>query len=124
MNFQSRSFISFGFMWFVTVMAGCCAVVSAQALTPEMIQAGTKLDRDLAGGASQQFSVSLQAGQFLKVVVEQKGIDVVVRLLDADGQILTEVDSPHGTEGPEPLAFVAKKDGLYQSPRFKRQRKQ
>ena len=114
MNFQSRSFISFGFMWFVIVMVGCCAVVSAQALTSELIQAGTKLDRDLAGGASQQFSISLQAGQFLKVVVEQKGIDVVVRLLDADGQILTEVDSPNGTEGPEPLAFVAKKPGLYQ----------
>ncbi len=107
MNFQLKFLILIGLAWLVTPMFWSESLVRAQTSTLETIQAGTKLERNLAGGGSQQFSVSLQAGQFLKVVVEQKGIDVVVRLLDADGQILTEVDSPNGTEGPEPLVFVA-----------------
>jgi hypothetical protein len=41
------------------------------------------------------------------VVVEQKGIDVAVTLFAPNGQKLAEVDSPNGTQGPEPVAWIA-----------------
>ena len=49
----------------------------------------------------------------MKVVVEQKGIDVVVRLFGPDGKQITEVDSPNGTQGPEPVSVIAEAAGEY-----------
>ena len=35
-------------------------------------------------------------------VVEQKGIDLVVRVLDPTGAVVATIDSPNGPQGPEP----------------------
>lgn len=69
--------------------------------------------RDLQGGEVHQYSVALTQGQFMKVIAQQKGIDVVVSLFGPSGQKLIEVDSPNGTQGPEPLAAIAEVAGDY-----------
>jgi erythromycin esterase len=46
-------------------------------------------------------------------VVDQKGVDVAVRVLAPDGAQVLDVDSPNGTEGPEVVEFQAKADGVY-----------
>ncbi|MBI4749887.1 MAG: CHAT domain-containing protein [Acidobacteria bacterium] len=67
----------------------------------------------LSPGQKHTYPLTLEANDFLNLVVEQKGIDVVVRLVGLDGKILIEVDSPNGTQGPEPLAFIAELAGDY-----------
>jgi CHAT domain-containing protein/tetratricopeptide (TPR) repeat protein len=57
--------------------------------------------------------VELQAGQLLDVVVDQQGIDVVVRLHGPAGDSLAYVDSPNGDTGPEPLELVAEATGTH-----------
>src|SRR5947207_375600 len=57
------------------------------------------IERGLAGGEAHSYSVALTAGQYLHVVVEQKGIDVVVTLSGPDAQKIAEVDSPNGAQG-------------------------
>src|SRR5262245_22918424 len=52
----------------------------------------------LAGGQTHDYHLNLAAGQFLHVVVDQRGIDVVVRLFAPDGKQLIEVDSPNGDQ--------------------------
>src|SRR6185436_14930895 len=68
---------------------------------------GVQVDRELKAGETHSYVVKLSSGQYLHVVVEQRGIDVVVRLFGPGGQKLTEVNSPNETQGAEPLSFVA-----------------
>ncbi|HNH85452.1 MAG TPA: hypothetical protein PL157_24000, partial [Acidobacteriota bacterium] len=64
-------------------------------------------------GEKHTYPLKLKTNDFLKLVVEQKGIDVVVRLLGPDGTKLAEVDSPNGTQGPEPLSSIVEQSGSY-----------
>jgi tetratricopeptide (TPR) repeat protein len=77
------------------------------------LEAGTPIERELRGGESHTYEIVLQAEQFLNMVVEQRGIDVVVEVIGPDGKQLMEVDSPNGTVGPEPLQLVTKAAGVY-----------
>jgi CHAT domain-containing protein/Tfp pilus assembly protein PilF len=72
------------------------------------------VERELGAGQTDVFTVNVAAGQFLHVLVEQKGVDVVVVLADPDGKPLVTADSPNGAFGPEPASLVAGKSGPYQ----------
>lgn len=63
-------------------------------------------ERNLTGGQTHTYQLSLLAEQFIQIEVEQKGIDVVVSLLNSGNSKLAEVDSPNGTDGPEILEFI------------------
>jgi CHAT domain-containing protein/uncharacterized protein HemY len=69
------------------------------------LESGKPLERELKGGASHAYSITLKAGQFMRIVVEQKGIDVVLLLTDENGKQLLEVDAPNGSFGPESISF-------------------
>ena len=56
---------------------------------------GLVLERDLKGGKTHVYPVDLQAGQFLRVRVQEEGIDLAVRLLDPQGAPTTGVDTPY-----------------------------
>jgi erythromycin esterase len=45
--------------------------------------------------------------------VDQRGIDVVVRVFGPDGGKIAEIDSPNGKRGDEPIALQAKTAGMY-----------
>ncbi|HMG74239.1 MAG TPA: tetratricopeptide repeat protein [Pyrinomonadaceae bacterium] len=77
------------------------------------LELGKPIERELAGGQSHSYRIELAMNQFLHVVVEQKGIDVVVTLFAPDGKKVAEVDSPNGTQGPEPVSFIAESAGSY-----------
>src|SRR5437870_3083520 len=63
------------------------------------LEPGKPIERELAGGQAHSYQITLSAGQYLNVMVEQQGIDVVVALFGPDGKKLIEVDSPNGTQG-------------------------
>jgi CHAT domain-containing protein/Tfp pilus assembly protein PilF len=77
------------------------------------LEVGKPIDGALKGGESKTFIVPLREGEFLDVVVEQRGIDVAVTLVAPGGQALSHVDSPNGANGPEPISFIADKGGDY-----------
>src|SRR5262245_9482050 len=77
------------------------------------LEMGKPIERELAGGQSHSYQITLDADQYLHLVVEQRGIDVVVRLIGPDGKQLIEVDSPNGSQGPEPVLWIAKDAGAY-----------
>jgi hypothetical protein len=62
----------------------CPAVAWAQAAAQEMkdtlLEPGRAVERELAGGAANAYIVESARGQFVRVVVEQRGVDVVVKL--------------------------------------------
>ena len=85
---------------------------SQQTGTPDL-KLGQAIERELKGGEAHSYGVRLEAGQYLHVVVEQKGIDVLVRIVAPDGKQVIELDSPNGSHGPEPVSVIAEAKGEY-----------
>jgi hypothetical protein len=77
------------------------------------LQAGQSIERTLGAGQSHNYTVNLDEGQFLQLVVDQRGIDVIVRVFSPRGKRLGEFDSPNGDEGPENVTVVAITAGTY-----------
>ncbi|MCP4663406.1 MAG: CHAT domain-containing protein [bacterium] len=82
-------------------------VASVEPRTLTLV-AGAETEAELAGGERHTYRLELAAGQFADLIVDQRGIDVVVSLTTADGdRRLTTVDSPNDDRGAEPLPLVA-----------------
>jgi CHAT domain-containing protein/Tfp pilus assembly protein PilF len=77
------------------------------------IKPGLPIERELAGGQAHTYRITLMQEQYLHVVVEQKGIDVVVTAFHPDGQKIVAVDSPNGKQGPEPVLLLTSATGDY-----------
>jgi hypothetical protein len=87
--------------------------IGLQEKALESLVPGKPSERELAGGGSYSYSIALEAGQYLEVVVDQRGIDVIVALVAPDGKKIIDVDSPNGTHGPEPLFVIVDTAGDY-----------
>ena len=68
-----------------------CAFLTATAQTP--LQPGTPIERALGPNGSQEFTVNLEENTLIQFVVEQRGIDVIVRVSAPNGK-------PVGDFGP------------------------
>lgn len=71
------------------------------------------LEREMTGAETNRYKFDLKADEFFQARVEQKGVDVTLKLLDANGHVLATMDSPNGKQGPETLSFVAEKPGSF-----------
>jgi CHAT domain-containing protein len=71
------------------------------------------LRRELMGAETHRYKFNLKVNEFFQVRVEQKGIDVMLKLLNASNNVLATMDSPNGKEGPETLSFVAGQAGSF-----------
>jgi CHAT domain-containing protein/Tfp pilus assembly protein PilF len=77
------------------------------------LEAGKLIKRELAGGERQAYRIELSADQFLKVIVEQQGIDVVAEVSGADGKQILEFDSESRSQGREEISMVAEAAGVF-----------
>ena len=77
------------------------------------LQLGAPIARTIGRGASHGFRLNVDQGQFFQVVVDQRGIDLVVRLYSPERKLLAEFDSPNGAEGAEIVRFAALTAGVY-----------
>ena len=91
----------------------CCFVTTLVNAQDQPLQPGTTIERQLGKGQVQSFMINLEEKQYVSLVVNQRGIDVVVRVASPDGKSLGEFDSPNGDEGPENVSFVASAPGAY-----------
>lgn len=86
-----------------------CSAASAQ--TP--LLPGTPIERELQAGQAHSFTIELEENKFVQLVVEQRGIDVIVKVFAPSGKSLGDFDTPNGAEGPEHVSFVAVTAGSY-----------
>jgi tetratricopeptide (TPR) repeat protein len=75
------------------------------------LELGKPIEREMRGGEKHSYKVHAEAGEFVRVVALQKGIDVLVTLLDPSGKQLLIVDSMNGSYGPEPVSIIAEDSG-------------
>jgi len=71
------------------------------------------LERAIEGGKVHSYKIPLDSGQYIRLIVDQNGIDLVVTLLDPGGRSLVEVDGPNGNNGIEPVSYIAGSKGNY-----------
>ena len=91
------------------------STVFAQAqVTPEPVTLvpGKPMQRQIAGGGSHTYQITLQAGQFMRLVVEQKEINVTLVLATPDGKQLVEMNLTRAG-GLESLSEEAAASGDY-----------
>src|ERR671921_1819109 len=93
-------------LFFILTCFSFVEITDAQAVASPLRPRGS-VERRIARGETHSFSVSLEPKQFLKLVVEQRGVDIVVRVFSPDGKRLGEFDSPNGTSGPEGVSLIA-----------------
>src|SRR5262249_68239 len=78
------------------------------------LEPGQPIERELAGGQSHAYQLTLADGQYVNLVVDQRGIDVVVKLFGPDGKAIMEFDSESRVQGQESVSLVAEAEGSYQ----------
>ena len=87
--------------------------VAAQSDHDYLLELNKPLERKLAGGQSHSYRIVLTAGQYLRVVVDQRGIDVIATMFGPEGKQIMEVDSPNGDKGPEIVTMISLSNATY-----------
>lgn len=83
------------------------------AQTTQTIQTNFTVERELGETDKHNYEVNLTKGQMLNFVVEQRGIDVILRIYTADGKFYDRVDTPNGNVGDEAFKMVSLNGGRY-----------
>jgi CHAT domain-containing protein/Tfp pilus assembly protein PilF len=78
------------------------------------LELGTLVERPLSGGQSHTYSISLGGGECAVLTVDQRGIDVVFRVLDPTGTAVIEFNVESGRSGQEHAQIVADEALTYQ----------
>jgi hypothetical protein len=84
-----------------------------QAKQAHFLLPGKPIDREIQGDESHLYHIEVSADQYVRIAVEQRGIDVVIAVSRPDGQLLMEADGPYGAKGTESISLVAEESGVY-----------
>jgi CHAT domain-containing protein/Tfp pilus assembly protein PilF len=79
----------------------------------QLLEPGKPIERDLAGRQSHPYQMTLASGQSVKLRVDQRGIDVLVKLSGPSGQLIADFDYEHRVQGEEFVTWVAEEVGIY-----------
>jgi hypothetical protein len=87
--------------------------VESPASAQGALEPGAGVTRDLPWGATHEYRLDLVAGQFVRIVLDQRGVDVALRLLEPSGEQTVTTDGIFAPYGPELLCYVARTTGAY-----------
>src|ERR1041385_1193974 len=77
------------------------------------LERGSPIEREISGRRQDVYEVALTPGEYADVVVEQRGVDVVVSVRDAAGKLVAEFDAESRTQGQELAGLVAQSPSPY-----------
>jgi CHAT domain-containing protein/Tfp pilus assembly protein PilF len=78
-----------------------------------LLEKDKPIERELTGGQSHSYRITLTVGQYIKLVINQRGIDVMEKLFGPDGRQITEFDYERRVDGVESIPWVAERTGIY-----------
>jgi len=83
--------------------------IQAQQVIQEVttLETGKTLTRDLSGGEEHNYELALGESQHATVIVRQRGVDVVVLVLAAQGRVIASFDSEYRSDGEETVELIA-----------------
>ncbi len=68
---------------------------------PTVLAPGAPVEREMSGARRHLYQITLEAGQCLKIIAEQRGADISLTLNDHDGKQLASVENNRGGVGSE-----------------------
>ena len=104
-----------GFALLLVVLSLSAFSVTAQVEpTPQTLTPDQTIERQIAGGESHTYQITLKAGQFIRVVVDQKGIDLTLALAATQGEAGKPIAEANLTRiDMESLSYEATVSGDY-----------
>ena len=100
-----------GVMLLATAIRGVGSSQSSQDARP--LAPDQSVERSLAGGEEHAYLIELLAGQYLRVGVAQRGVNVRMNLFGPEQQLLASVNNENDMRGEETITLVAKSRGRY-----------
>ena len=77
------------------------------------LEPGRTVEREIGGDQKHEYQIKLSEKQYASVIVEQRGIDVVVQLFTSDGKVIASFDDEARVQGQEKAELVADAAGIY-----------
>jgi tetratricopeptide (TPR) repeat protein len=93
-------------------LAVCLLSATAYAQEAQQLEPGKAVERQIAGGQSHTYQISLAAGQFARFRLEQRAIDAALTLTAPDGKQLVEMSLTRAGD-EESLSLEATVEGNY-----------
>src|SRR4030095_6253585 len=97
------------FILFALAQAGSL-MAQPGSTSPTRLETGKFVERQLSGDQTHSYEVQLLGGQYARLSVEQRGIDVIVRI-DSGSKGKIEFDSEIRLNGEETVELVAETAG-------------
>ena len=72
----------------LTEVLGGSGVSAAAQQAVTLLEPGKAVEREISGKEAHKYRIALKPGEYAGVVVEQRGIDVVVYIVDASGKVI------------------------------------
>lgn len=89
------------------------AAVNQTAKEGAPLELGKPFEDEISGGQVQSYRIALSGGQFVSVIVQQKGIDVLENLFAPGGKLVAQFDFELRPREAEKAEFVAETAGVY-----------
>src|SRR5215813_1518258 len=77
------------------------------------LELGKPIERELSGGISHFYKITMTSGQFLQVAAKQQGIDVLLALSTPEGKKIAEANIKHVSEESETVSAISELAGAY-----------
>lgn len=71
------------------------------------------IEREISGKPRHTYKISLAVNQYIKIVLDQRGVDVGARLYGTDNKQLADYDGELRLNKPEIIEFVPQTEGVY-----------
>jgi enterochelin esterase family protein len=100
----------------ITLVVGALTqlILTASArATGDPLEMGKPIDREIGKGETHTYEVVVPPGRLVSGVIDQRGVDVVVRLIDPSGATVATIDGDTGPHGPEPWTLDGKTPGTW-----------
>ncbi|HWN10510.1 MAG TPA: CHAT domain-containing tetratricopeptide repeat protein [Pyrinomonadaceae bacterium] len=78
-----------------------------------VLDSGSRVEREISGGQVHSYRITLLAGQFASIAVQQRGVDVAEEVFAPDGKLIAGFDFEARLDEAERTEFVSETAGVY-----------
>ena len=78
-----------------------------------LLEPAKPIVRELSGGQENTYRISLANDQYASVIIEERGIDVVLKLLGTHRNVIATFDNEYRSQGEEKIEMVSEAAGSY-----------
>ncbi len=114
--FRRRFSISQFLALFFSLISVCVLAETVRSQTNPAVAAlelNKSVECEISGSRRDGYQIKVSADQYVKIIIQQRGTDVLTRLSGADGKTLGDFDAEMRPTEPETIEVIAPADGPY-----------